>query len=148
VNESQLIERFVYAWAKAEGFFEKRRIPAVSQRLNNPCGVPFWHDASRVPYPVAYGMVEFPDEAIGWEAAKKWVKINALTRGMTFLEFFGGKFLGKVDGKPKMYRGVCPRNENFDPHIFARCVAREFQAQGVHTPIASLITLGGVRRVA
>lgn len=134
MTENQLIDRFVHAWAKAEGFFDKRKIATVSQRLHNPCNLPRWRDSNNTPYPEVCGLVEFPDEQTGFAAAASQARTNIFKSRLTFMEFFAGKRM--------VWRGACPRDEarQFSPTSYAGAVARSMPGSPhIHVVIASLI---------
>lgn len=106
LTETELIDRFARAVARQEGFFDKRKIPTVGQRCNNPGNLTHWRDPQGNPFPQANGYVMFPDEKTGWRALKAQCRINIMKRRLTFLEFFAGR--------PGVYSGFCPRDDNRD----------------------------------
>ncbi len=135
MNETQLINTFVNAWARIEGFFDQRKFPTLSQRLHNPCSVDHWLNRAGSPYPELYGRVEFPTDEAGWAAAKSQARRNIVKRQFTFIQFFAGI--------PSVYRGACIRDDMkaCSPADYARRVAVVFPGlPSINTVIASLVT--------
>ena len=80
-------------------------------------------------------MVQFPDDATGFTAAKAQAKINIIKRKLTFVEFFGGKY--------PIYRGICPRSEmrQHEPGVYAARIAQTLPGSpSVNSVIAELVT--------
>lgn len=139
---SELIDAVAQAVGRKEGFFDKKRMPTVAQRLHNPGNLSHWKDRHGNAFPEVNGYVQFPDLDTGWRALKAQCKINILKRGLTFLEFF--------QGKPGVYKGFCPRNADKDPDLrrneaveYAQFVLRALAPDrtdlSIHSSIASLL---------
>lgn len=109
MQQQELIDRYAKAIARQEGYYNKKAMPTVAQRCNNPGNLTHWKDPNGEPYPELNGYVHFPDEETGFRALRSQCKINILKRGLTFYEFFAGK--------RGVYGGFCPRDDNKDPML-------------------------------
>ena len=152
MDASQLIDRLSKAIGRKEDFFSTKPVPTISQRLNNPGCLPHWKDPSGTPYPEVNGFVEFPEcqnsgcshpdhpAEQGWRALRAQCKINVLKRDLTFLQFFAGK--------PGLYKGFCPKDDNSgfslrknDPAAYAREVLVAVAGPGSPLTINSAISV-------
>jgi hypothetical protein len=143
LTETELIDRFSKAIARTEGFYDKKKIPTVAQRCNNPGNLTHWMDRAGRPMPTANGYVQFPSVEDGWRALRAQCKINIIKRKLTFFEFFAGK--------PGTYGGFCPKDDDRDklmrkndPLVYARNVLTmvtglEASQFDVSTPITKLL---------
>lgn len=113
-NCELFVQVFAEAVAAEEGFFDRKRIPTIPQRLNNPLCLRHWKNAAGAPYSEINGFVNFPDVEAGWAAGYVQCKINILKRGLTFKEFF--------NGKPGVYDGFAPARDKHNPLAYAQKV--------------------------
>lgn len=143
MNISTIIETVAQAIGNEEGIYDRKKVPSIPQRLNNPGCLRSWKAPTGtknapVAYPTVNGYVEFPTVEIGWEALRTQCKINIVKRGLTFREFFGGK--------PKVYGGFSPwtNGKGNTPLLYASnvlaYVKRRLSIEGItiDTPIVSL----------
>jgi hypothetical protein len=88
------------AIAHNKGYYLRKPVPMVSQRLNNPGELEHWKSRKGVPMPVVNGYVKFASEEDGFFALTKQIQIN-LRRDLSFREFFAGR--------RGVYAGFSPR---------------------------------------
>lgn len=148
MTQKDCIERVAQAIARQEGFFLKKPILTVAQRCHNPGNLTHWKDRNGNPFPTNNGYVQFPDEETGWRALKAQCSINIVKRRLSFLEF--------CCGKPGIYAGFCPKDNNIDrmvkkndPVQYARNIFgwvlssdADKYPDGIKTPIHTLIVEG------
>lgn len=108
----ELIDSIAEAIATMEGFYSDG---SVSQRNGNPGNLRSWGTR-----PIANGYVRFlkpdgtPDPDAGWKALKSQIQKN-IARGLTLIEFFGGKV--------GVYPGFSPAADSNKPVVYAQYVA-------------------------
>ncbi len=114
IDQNAFIQTFAEAVAAKEGFYDRKKIQTIPQRLNNPCCLPHWKNEQGRPFEEINGYVNFPTVERGWAAARAQCRINILKRKLTFREFFCGK--------PGVYDGFAKKGEKNDPMGYSRFV--------------------------
>ncbi len=124
---TELVARIAVAISEMEGY---PRPGSVSQRQNNPGNLRSWGATPQVG-----GYCQFATPADGWTALRRQIAKN-IGRGLTLVEFFGGK--------PKVYPGYAPSADANDPKHYA-----EFVGKRVGIPVdVPLYKLHAVRESA
>lgn len=108
---SSVLKRYMQAvitvWiAFFEGYFN---IDSIASENNNPGNLRTWGHR-----PTRKGYAYFNTPAEGWLALFEQVGIN-INRNLTLREFFAGK--------PGVYAGYAPSEDNNDPETYARFIA-------------------------
>jgi hypothetical protein len=103
-----LVGSIAQAIAAFEGFF---RPGSLAARNNNPGNLRQWGNL-----PTSGGYAVFPSAEAGWAALRRQVALN-ISRGLSLLEFFGGK--------PGVYAGYAPAADRNQPASYAAFVGAQ-----------------------
>ena len=107
MTHAEMVAAIAEAIAVNEGFYKPG---AIAKRHRNPGNLRWWGGL-----PVERGFVVFPSEDAGWEALQHQVRKN-IKRGLSLLEFFGGK--------TGIYPGYAPDEDGNNSTRYAQFVAK------------------------
>lgn len=107
MTRDEMVARIAEAIAVNEGFY---KAGSIAKHHRNPGNIRQWGAL-----PIERGFVVFPSEDAGWEALETQVRKN-IKRGLTLVEFFGGK--------PGVYPGYAPDEDGNDSGRYAAFVAK------------------------
>lgn len=123
----EIVTAFAHYCGIEEGYFRHTRNGlTIPQKMFNPLDLRVWKAPNGKPYPTVNGYVSFPrcqinhcqnsdhPAEVGWRAGRAQCKINIITRGLTFREFFAGK--------PGVYGGFAPEKDKNIPIKYAQAV--------------------------